>query len=151
MLVPIRQRELPKRYVMDRFDKVLCKQNVPDVGNFWKSIRLYVQKPHVVNRRLAGSEIVIALSYSQLDVVRSLHDHLLRFGGKVGHDGILGTLKGLNIDDDAFKIIDVDHLFDDWETYYGTANNILIINKLLPKNTKVHASGCELVTFGKQE
>lgn len=134
---------------MDVFEKILCKQNVADFKKFWKAISLYVQMPHLVNRKLAGSEIVIALSYSQKEVVGLLHDYLLKTDEDVGHEDIVNTLKKLKLEN-TFQLIDVNHLFNIVEAH-TKPNNILLINKLLPKNTMIHAIGLELITFGKSK
>lgn len=121
--------------------------------NFWKTLKLYLDKPHTVNKRLAGS---VPLSYFKSTNEISLKNFIelkkhLKNEREYNGDSVINFLKENNIDavkcPGAFleNLTSVPERRDD----VLDGNKIIILRRLLPKNKNLYGIANELVLIGK--
>ncbi|KAJ6633080.1 putative tRNA (uracil-O(2)-)-methyltransferase [Pseudolycoriella hygida] len=133
---------------MNRIDRI-CYSPVKKPQNFWRVAKLYLEKPHTVNKRLAGT---VPLSFFKstneisLETFMELRNYL-RNETEYNGDRVIEFFKGNQID--AFKCPAV--LLDDLvsasdnEDVVLNHNRIIIVRKMLPKNKNLYENVSELV------
>lgn len=121
--------------------------------NFWKTLKLYLDKPHTVNKRLAGSvplSYFISTNEITLNNFIELKKHL-KLEREYNGDAVINFLKEKNIDavkcPSAFldNLTNIPERRDD--ALYG--NKIIILRRLLPKNKNLYGTANELVLIGR--
>lgn len=138
---------------MDDLKQLLCESAIVSSKNFWKSIQIYLLKPHIVNRRLAGAELLSVLEHRNGDSsgadINALCDYLSKvLGNSVEKIPIVNILNEIHLEN-AFNVVDKEHLIEALTKSDVFKSCFVAINKLLPKNLKVHGISYELVVFGK--
>lgn len=134
---------------MNATKTLLCKSNVLDLKNFWRTIAIFVKKPHVINRKLAGSEIVIAFKCSaSSEATRNLFEVLISSENAKEYEFVARTLDELQFECELFDPKDLSDILES-EQAKSPESSIIVVNKLLPKSTKIHCIGYELIVFGK--
>lgn len=132
----------------------VCVSPITNPDNFWKTIKLYLDKPHAVNKRLAGS---VPLSHFKVTSEVSINDFIelrkhLRSEREYNGDSVIKFLKRKNID--ALKCPSgfLDDLINIPKREDGVLSHgvrVIILSKLLPKNKTLYTTASELVLIGK--
>lgn len=128
---------------------------VIDVAAYWQAIRLYCKKPHVINRRLAGITTIGAFEFTvpiTKEIVQQIHCDLS--AAKDPLDGssvadLSSMLRNFLAKHDR-NLTELNnwtesHAHEDESNRTG----IIVVNKLLAKNMKLHSACLELVILGK--
>lgn len=128
-----------------------CLSPVSKPENFWKTIKLYLDIPHTVNKRLAGT---VPISYFKTTNDISLHNFIelreyLRNEGDYNGDSVINFLKQKHIDVVKCPGAVLEHLTDTLDVTLQR-NKILILRKVLPKNKTLYENANELVLIGMQ-
>lgn len=131
--------------------KCLCPVAKPQ--NFWQTIKLYLDKPHIVNKRLAGS---VPWSYfkSANDISSDNFIELrkyLRNEREYNGDSVISFLKQNHIDAVKCPGAFLENLTTIPETrdVVLRGNKIIILRRMLPKNKNLYDTVNELVLIGK--
>lgn len=130
-----------------------CLSPVTKPGNFWKTIKLYLDKPHIVNKRLAGT---VPWSYFKstneipLNTFIELRKYL-RNERDYNGDSVISFLKQNHIVAAKCPGAFLENLTSEPDKrdviFHG--HNILILRKMLPKNKSLYENVNELVLIGK--
>ena len=118
--------------------------------NFWQATKLIINKPHIINRRLAGAVLLSQLDCGnaflskeiQLKIVNDLESLALILDEGAITNNIKTILNKYNINVGEWA----------WSKLKDTSKSctcIIIINKLLAKNLKLYKSSYEIVFLGK--
>lgn len=118
------------------------------VCNFWKTVKLYVKKPHVINRRLAGCvEIGIFKYFNKVDEqkLNQIVDEFKNIA-VLSISEIVAAFKNVELKteqatDDLFHSIE--HAQENGQC------GLFVINKLLAKNLKLFSCCYELTILGE--
>lgn len=120
---------------------------------FWRSVNLFITKPHTISRQLAGAEQVILFKIQNGNLTAEIE----RIGEFIkncdnirpNEEFLAGMFTDLKISG-SFEQIDK-KIFQDLIKSNDQNNqaNIVLVNKLLPKNLKCHENVYELVVLGK--
>lgn len=128
-------------------DLHICSESVEKAVNFWKSIKLYVTKPHTVTRQLAGAKPIAVFHYQHtnghfIKDVEAINDHIQYRNELLPNKEFIPNLfLELKLNGNL-KQIDSKCLTDDEIPCDGSW---IIQNKLLPKNLKLHDNCVELI------
>lgn len=141
---------------MDNFNKILCQSGVSSSKNYWKAINLYTQKPHLINRKLIGAEILTVLNYigagdQFLKSVKNISDRLIKFSEEkstIDDKTLLGIVGELGLND-YFRAPEEGTLLDFLERSNNLAAGAIAVNKLIPKNVNTNAVTYEFIVFGR--
>lgn len=122
--------------------------------NFWKTIKLYLDKPHIVNKRLAGSipwSYVKSTNDISLDNFIELRKYL-RNEGEYNGDSVINFLNENHIDSIKCPAAFLDNLssIPDKRDALLYGSKVLILRKMLPKNKNLYDTVNELVLIGVQ-
>lgn len=138
---------------MPNTQEILCSANVNKIENYWRAIRLYLFKPHTINRRLAGVDPVFIFKNvsNGNDFVEKLENHI--------RNTMLNTFEKESILN-LFSEVGVIGLFEDvsrqsiydFNTEHIEDNTLfIVVNKLLPKNLKCYECSFELAILGRSK
>lgn len=130
-----------------------CVSPVTKPENFWTTLKLYLDKPHIVNKRLAGS---VPWSYFKtaneisLDNFIELRTHLGNESEYSG-DSVMNFLKRNLIDAVKCPAAFLENLRSPTEKRDSVlhGNTILILRRMLPKNKNLYGTVNELVLIGE--
>lgn len=131
-----------------------CLSPVTKPENFWNTIKLYLDIPHTVNKRLAGT---VPWAYFKTTAEVSLVNFIelrkcLRNEKEYSGDSLINILKQNHIDVVKCPGAFLEHLTSSPEkrdtALHG--NKILILRRLLPKNKNLYDTVNEMVLIGMQ-
>lgn len=117
--------------------------------NFWSTVKLYLDIPHTVNKRLAGT---VPWSYCETSHEISSQNFIdlrnyLRNEGEYNGDSVLEFLKQNRIDAVKCPSVFLDNMTNTSDTARQN-NKVLILRRLLPKNKNLYNTVNELVLIG---
>lgn len=119
---------------------------ISKLENFQKSIILYATKPHTINRQLAGAEHVAIYKYPT-ELNEDIHriDEYIRThpNAVIDKDFVPKLFEALDWRGNLIEINKSD-LVDE----LNGNGSVIVLNKLLPKNLKIHSKCVELVVIG---
>lgn len=120
--------------------------------NYWKAIRLYIKKPHVENRRLAG--VVEIACFQLVDIVSKEKKQLISTELQSLDTENLSADKFFNFLTDRGIIIhkSTGSCLDEAINHGNSGSDVtgfIVINKLLAKNLNLFTSCYEMVILGK--
>lgn len=130
-----------------------CVSSITKPEKFWEIIKLYLDKPQTVNKRLAGS---VPLSYFKLNDEMSINRLMdlrtnLKNESEINGDFVINCLKQYDIDavkcPAAFLEDIVNNPNRNGSTLIG--NSVIILRRLLPKNKKLYSASNELVLLSR--
>lgn len=120
--------------------------------NFWKTIKLYLDKPHTINKRLAGS---VPWSYFKSTNKISLNHFIelrkhLRNDSEYNGDSVINFLKQKDVEVVKCPGGFLEDLINDPEEneVFLHGHKIIILRRLLPKNKNLYGTANELVLIG---
>lgn len=130
-----------------------CLHPVAKPQNFWQTIKLYLDKPHTVNKRLAGS---VPRSYFKSANEISLDNFVelrkyLRNEREYNGDSVITFLKKNHIDAVKCPAAFLENLTSIPEKRDSIlrGSKIIILRRMLPKNKNIYDTVNELVLIGK--
>lgn len=123
--------------------------------NYWQAIHLYCKKPHVINRRLAGIAEINTFELSSGDpaITNELVQKIQKAIQSIPSKGLLVDTSFLIsfLSENGIHAKPISNWsaagHDNDES--RNRNGIIIVNKLLAKNLKLHSSCFELIILGK--
>lgn len=132
----------------------LCESTLDHNENFWHSIKLIVTKPHIVNKRLTGSVPIKLFECNGQPTSDNAHHldiiYTVQSSPYTDDETILQKLLNL-----ALRKINA-NFEEAWNQLIcsktpKSATNVclVIVNKLLPKNLKIHCPSYELCIIGE--
>lgn len=121
--------------------------------NFWRSILLSITKPHVINRRLAGAELLAVFRCSATELnsdgkfMRQIAQTISNHGDdEIDSDALAKILQETGATGDGFEQDSAEVLVN---VDLNKEKQILVIlNKLLPKNLAAHKCTYEIAILG---
>lgn len=130
--------------------KQIAKENInSSISQFWKAIAIWIRNPHVVNRRLLGSQelLTIKVNCNVLDIFERIEKLYIQpndFECDLPSRNIKDLLDMLNITEycQPFECMDIFEALNDNKKY-------LCIKKLLPRNTQIFSPTLEFVFIDK--
>lgn len=120
-----------------------------EIHSFWKSIKLYVKKPHVINKRLAGSVEIGIFEYLHKLHAQKYNDLVQRLQN-TEELSINGIIKIFAETDVKAKQVS-DDVWDSIQNFHANSekHGLIVVYKLLAKNLKSFSSCYELAVLGK--
>lgn len=119
-----------------------------NVKCFWKAIKLYLTKPQVINRRLAGAVRIACFAYFE-DISKAQHNTIVEalqsIGNGIDKEKVNSTLKH-----GALSMSSLEELeFSNKLNHSDATAGFIVVNKLLAKNLKLYQNCYELIVLGK--
>lgn len=115
---------------------------------FWKAIEIYILKPHVVNKRVSG---IVHVGYAELpaDVDITSDEFVGALASQMAAT-IQDTLSiGIGAGRHLTFIEDCDQVVQCLSQEPARHDRLVLVNKLLSKNTKFFNNSYEMVVLGK--
>lgn len=116
-------------------------------STFWKSIEIYILKPHVVNKRVSG---IVHLGYAELPADVDITSEELV--GALASQTAETLLEKLSIDIGSDRqltfVEDCNEVVQFLSQRPAGHDRIVIVNRLLSKNTKFFNNSHEIVLIG---
>lgn len=132
------------------FEQIANEGTNSSVSQFWKAIAIWMKNPHVINRRILGSQELstIKVNCNVLDIFKcidNLHIQPNDFEYDLSSINIKDLLDILNITEycQSFECMDPFEVLNDDKVY-------LCIKKLLPRNTQIFSPTLEFVFINKK-
>lgn len=132
------------------FEQIANESTNNSVSQFWKAIAIWMKNPHVINRRILGSQELstIKVNCNVLDIfkcIENLHIQPNDFEYDLFSSNIKDLLDMLNITEycQSFECMDPFEVLNDDKMY-------LCIKKLLPRNTQIFSPTLEFVFIDKK-